>query len=108
MFRYATGTDKCCMIIGSLAALGAGIFLLFINLSIGAGLPLFSIFFGNVINYFLVNTFIKVADTFGPDSTSEDIYHSLKNIALKMIILAGGVGVLAYTMFSCWMLAGDR
>lgn len=49
-----------------------------------------------------------MADTFGPASTTEDIYDSLKDIATKMIILAGGVAVLAYTMFSCWMLAGDR
>lgn len=52
MFRYANGRDKCCMILGSIAALGTGFSSTYVRIYFltGAGLPLFSIFFGNVIN----------------------------------------------------------
>lgn len=88
LFRFATPFEKGLMAVGSVCALGHG-----------SLLPLFTIFFGDIIT---------VGGT--PDAVADPsvVTDKINSICVKFIILAGVAFVLAFLQVFCWMVAAQR
>jgi len=85
LFCCATREDWILIILGSIAAL--------VN---GAGMPLFSLLFG------------EIADDFGPNNSPDDVVDAAGDLALKFLAVGVGSFIASYLSFACWMIAGER
>lgn len=88
LFRFATPFEKVLMAVGSVCALGHG-----------ALLPLFTIFFGDIIT---------VGGT--PDAVADPsvVTDRINSICIKFMILACVAFVLAFLQVFCWMVSAQR
>lgn len=88
LFRFATPFEKGLMAVGSVCAVGHG-----------SLLPLFTIFFGDIIT---------VGGT--PDAVADPavVTDKINNICIKFMILACVAFVLAFFQVFCWMVAAQR
>ncbi|CAD8092756.1 unnamed protein product [Paramecium primaurelia] len=83
LFRFAKKEDIALMVLGSIAA--------FIN---GGAIPSFSLIFGSMINSF--------------QEAGDEMVRQAGWNALWFLIVAIGTGILSFTMFSTWMISGER
>ncbi|KAK4282618.1 hypothetical protein QN277_013974 [Acacia crassicarpa] len=87
LFTFADSADILLMFVGTIGAIGNG-----------AGLPLMTLLFGDMI------------DSFGNNhnSTSADMVHKISKVSLNFVYLAIGIGAAAFLQVACWMVTGER
>mgnify|MGYP001070529377 CR=1 FL=1 len=83
LFKFADWFDIILMIVGAICSIGHGVMM-----------PLFSIFFGDVVNAF--------------GDPSAGLVDAVTDIVIKFLILAAAAGVASYFQVTCFMLAGQR
>jgi len=92
LFRFADRLDYLLMFIGVLCAMGHGVLM-----------PLFAVFFGDVIDSFQVT--VTNPD---PEAFAEILTDTINDIALKFVILAAVAAVTSFLQVSCLMFSGQR
>ncbi|OSX69448.1 hypothetical protein BU14_1509s0001, partial [Porphyra umbilicalis] len=88
LFRFATPFEIGLMVVGSICAFGHG-----------ALLPLFTIFFGDIIT---------VGGTPDAVANPDEVADRINSICIKFMILGGVAFVLAFFQVFCWMVAAQR
>ncbi|KAG2693172.1 hypothetical protein I3760_08G084800 [Carya illinoinensis] len=82
LFSFADSTDVFLMIAGTMGAIGNG-----------SGLPLITVFFGEMINSL---------------GSTTDIVPLVSKVCLKIVYLGIGVGAGGFIQVACWMITGER
>ncbi|XP_041022108.1 ABC transporter B family member 4-like [Juglans microcarpa x Juglans regia] len=82
LFSFADSTDLFLMIAGTMGAIGNG-----------SGLPLITVFFGEMINSL---------------GSTTDIVPLVSKVCLKIVYLGVGVGAAGFIQVACWMITGER
>ncbi|KAG6699880.1 hypothetical protein I3842_08G084200 [Carya illinoinensis] len=82
LFSFADSTDVFLMIAGTMGAIGNGL-----------GLPLITVFFGEMINSL---------------GRTTDIVPLVSKVCLKIVYLGIGVGAGGFIQVACWMITGER
>jgi len=85
LFQYLTGVDRLMLIVGSLAALGAGL-----------AMPAFVFFFG------------RLTDSFDPAKGGDDTINEITKLSKIFLIIGGVVWVLSYLFFSFWSIIAEK
>ncbi|XP_030468912.1 ABC transporter B family member 3-like isoform X1 [Syzygium oleosum] len=85
LFLFADPVDYVLMLAGSIAAVGSGI-----------SMPLMTLFFGQLVN------------SFGDTGNTKEGANAVSKVCLKLVYLAVGSGVAAFTQVACWMVTGER
>ncbi|XP_041018970.1 ABC transporter B family member 21-like [Juglans microcarpa x Juglans regia] len=85
LFSFADSRDVCLMIVGIIGAIGNGL-----------GLPLMTVFFGEMIN------------VLGSNQNNKDVVRVVSKVCLKFVYLAAGIGVAGFLQVACWMITGER
>jgi ATP-binding cassette subfamily B (MDR/TAP) protein 1 len=89
LYRYATAWDKILIFLGTLFATANG-----------AGLPLMTIAFGDIMNAFI---------TFdGSDASKETLEKSAKEGVLFFTLIGVGTFIASYGQICFWMIAGEN
>ncbi|CAK9325689.1 unnamed protein product [Citrullus colocynthis] len=85
LFSFADSYDYMLMFVGSIGGIGNG-----------AGMPLMTVLFGELIN------------TFGSNQGAHDIVSAVSKVCVKFVYLAIGTAVAAFLQVSCWIVTGER
>ncbi|XP_044491203.1 ABC transporter B family member 11-like [Mangifera indica] len=85
LFAFADFTDIMLMIIGTIGAIGNGLCM-----------PLMAVLFGDL------------TDSFGQNQNNRDVVDAVSKVSLKLVYLAIGSAVAAFTQVACWMVTGER
>ncbi|KAL4464298.1 hypothetical protein ABPG72_011343 [Tetrahymena utriculariae] len=85
MLRYANKTDWTLMVIGSIASMANGV-----------AFPMFALIFG------------QMTDSFGPNSTGDDLVDAAGKQSLYFFFIGVGSFLMSWIQLGCWMISGER
>jgi ATP-binding cassette subfamily B (MDR/TAP) protein 1 len=88
LFTFSTKKEKCLIVWGTLNAVVHGV-----------TLPLLTVFFGNVIQSFLLYD--------GSPSSADAMRTGIRDGCINMCVVAAVTFVSAYFQMSCWMISGE-
>ncbi|PON83068.1 ABC transporter [Trema orientale] len=86
LFSFADTTDILLMTAGTIGAIGNGL-----------AMPLMTILFGEVVNYFGTN-----------QNNNKDLVDAVSKVSLKFVYLGLGSFGAAFLQMACWMVTGER
>ncbi|ORX89508.1 ste6-like protein [Basidiobolus meristosporus CBS 931.73] len=96
LFNFATKLDLFLMVVGFVAAIVAG-----------AGMPLMTVIFGQMINIFKVFN-VKAAEGYISPEDISTFRSEINKYALYYVYLSIGIFVTTYAYMSTWVYAGER